>query len=85
MSGPRLRAEIVFGPDHRITGIRHIWAFDEIYTAMAVQGLDTDRATAPTRRRSLPLSPRSISESLKEFDYFTFVHVGKDEKPEASS
>ena len=37
-----VRSEIVFGPDHRITGIRHAWTFDEFYTAMAVQGLDTN-------------------------------------------
>ena len=35
--------EILFGPDHRIIGIRHAWTFDEFYTAMAVEGLDANK------------------------------------------
>ena len=38
-----VRSEIVLGPDHRITAIRHAWTFDEFYTAMAIEGLDTDK------------------------------------------
>jgi ABC-type uncharacterized transport system substrate-binding protein len=37
-----VRSEIVFGPDQRITGIRHAWTFDEFYTAMAIE-VDTNR------------------------------------------
>ena len=35
-----VRSEIVLGPNHQITGIRHHWTFDEFYTAMAVEALD---------------------------------------------
>src|SRR5678816_3919749 len=38
-----VRSEIVLGPNHQITGIRHSWTFDEFYTAMAVEGLDTNK------------------------------------------
>ena len=37
-----VRSEVVLGPNHQITGIRHHWTFDEFYTAMAVQGLDAN-------------------------------------------
>ena len=37
-----VRSEILLDPNHQITGIRHAWTFDEFYSAMAVQGLDTN-------------------------------------------
>ena len=74
-----VRAEIVFGPDHRVTGIRHIWAFDEFYTAMAIEGLDTDKDGAYSKEELAPLAKVNV-ESLKEFDYFTFVHVEGEDK-----
>ena len=74
-----VRAEIVFGPDHRVTGIRHIWAFDEFYTAMAIEGLDTDKDGVYSKEELAPLAKVNV-ESLKEFDYFTFVHVEGEDK-----
>jgi ABC-type uncharacterized transport system substrate-binding protein len=75
-----VRSEIVFGPDHRITGIRHAWTFDEFYTAMAVQGLDTDGDGVYSKEELEPLAKVNV-DSLKEFDHFTFVRLGKNEKP----
>jgi ABC-type uncharacterized transport system substrate-binding protein len=75
-----VRSEIVFGSDHKITGIRHAWTFDEFYTAMAVQGLDTNGDGVYSRDELQPLAQVNV-ESLKEFDYFTFVRLGKSDKP----
>jgi ABC-type uncharacterized transport system substrate-binding protein len=75
-----VRSEIVFGPDHLITGIRHHWTFDEFYTAMAVQGLDTDGDGAYSKEELQSLAQVNV-ESLKEFDYFTFPHLSDDDKP----
>lgn len=75
-----VRSEIVFGPDHRVTAIRHSWAFDEFYTAMAVEGLDTNKDGTYSKEELAPLAKVNV-ESLKEFDYFTFVHLeGEDDK-----
>jgi ABC-type uncharacterized transport system substrate-binding protein len=74
-----VRSEIVFGPDHRITGIRHAWTFDEFYTAMAVQGLDTNGDGVLSKEELKPLAEVNIT-SLHEFDYFTFVHFDKSDK-----
>ncbi len=75
-----VRSEIVFGPDHRITGIRHHWTFDEFYTAMAVQGLDANGDGVYSKEELQPLAQVNV-ESLKDFDYFTFVHFNDDDKP----
>ena len=75
-----VRSEIVFGPDHRITGIRHAWTFDEFYTAMAVEGLDADKDGVYSKEELAPLAKVNV-ESLDEFGYFTFVRVGTDDKP----
>ena len=52
------KAEIVFAPDRKVTGVRHPWTFDEAYTAYVTQGLDKNgdgklspgRAPGPRRR-----------------------------------
>ena len=75
-----VRSEIVFGPDHRITGIRHHWTFDEFYTAMAVQGLDANGDGVYSKEELQPLAQVNV-ELLKDFDYFTFVHFSDDDKP----
>ena len=75
-----VRSEIVLGPDHKITGIRHAWTFDEFYTAMAVEGLDANKDGVYSKEELAPLAKVNV-ESLKEFDYFTYVHLqGEDDK-----
>lgn len=75
-----VRSEVVFGPDNKITGIRHAWTFDEFYTAMAVQGLDSDGDGTYSKEELQPLAQVNV-ESLKEFEYFTFIRFGDDGKP----
>ena len=74
-----VRSEIVFGPDQKMTGVRHAWTFDEFYTAMAVQGLDADGDGVYSKEELEPLAKVNV-ESLEEFDYFTFVRAAGDEK-----
>ena len=70
-----VRSEIFSDANHQITGIRHAWTFDEFYSAMAVQGLDTNGDGVFSAEELKPLAEVNI-KSLKDFDYFTFVHVG---------
>jgi ABC-type uncharacterized transport system substrate-binding protein len=69
------RAEIVFGDAGKITGIRHIWQFDEAFSAFAVQGLDTDNDGKLTDAELAPLAKVNV-ESLQEYDFFTVLKVG---------
>jgi ABC-type uncharacterized transport system substrate-binding protein len=75
-----VRSEILFGPNHQITGIRHAWTFDEFYTAMAIEGLDANKDGIYSKEELQPLAKVNV-ESLKDFDYFTYVHFeGEDDK-----
>jgi len=70
-----VRSEIILDDQGRLTGVRHAWTFDEFYSAMAVQGLDADGDGVFSAPELKPLAEVNIT-SLKDFDYFTFVHVG---------
>jgi ABC-type uncharacterized transport system substrate-binding protein len=70
-----VRSEIILNADHQITAVRHAWTFDEFYSAMAVQGLDTNGDGVFSVEELKPLAEVNI-KSLKDFDYFTFVHIG---------
>jgi ABC-type uncharacterized transport system substrate-binding protein len=65
-----VRSEVVFAPDGKVSGVRHSWEFDEMYSAFAVQGLGKN-GKPPTREELAPLAKTNV-ESLAEFDYFTF-------------
>ena len=54
-----------------ITGIDQVWYFDEFYTAMAVEGLDTNKDGIFSRDELHELAKTNM-EGLKEFGYFTF-------------
>lgn len=73
------RSDILFDDTGLITGIRHSWTFDEMFSAFATQGLDEDNDGKLTRDELQPLAQVNV-ESLYEFDYFTNLGViGVDE------
>lgn len=65
-----VRSEVVFR-DGKILGVRHAWEFDEMYSAYATQGLGKD-GKPPTPAELEPFAKTS-TETLSEFDYFTFA------------
>lgn len=69
------RAEILFGPDGKVTAIRHSWTFDEAYTAYVTQGLDKNNDGKLSSDELQGLADENTG-SLSEFDYFTFVKAG---------
>lgn len=66
-----VRSEVVFAPDGKVTGVRHAWEFDEMYSAFAVQGLGKGDKP-PTREELAPLAKTNV-ESLAEFEFFTYA------------
>ncbi len=73
-------SELLYAPDGSITGVRHAWTFDDMFSAYAVQGLEAKTKGAFTREELGPLAQTNV-ESLKEYAYFTFAKAdGKKER-----
>lgn len=58
-----------------MTGLQQSWTFDEAYTAMAIEGLDTNGDGNYDRKELEELAKVNV-DGLKEFDYFTFAKLG---------
>ena len=67
-------AEVEYDGQGQMTGIRHRWSFDEMYSASAVLGLDKNGDGKYDRTELDELAKINV-ESLKEFDYFTFMTI----------
>ncbi|HYC16128.1 MAG TPA: DUF1007 family protein [Pseudolabrys sp.] len=67
-----MHTELVYAPDGKITGIRHAWSFDDMFSTFATQGLESKEKGKFTRAELAPLAKVNV-ESLKEFDYFTYA------------
>lgn len=67
-----MKSAVVYGPDGAITGVRHAWTFDDMYSAFAVQGLESKKKGEFTTEELKPLAQVNV-ESLKEYDFFTFA------------
>ena len=63
------RTAVVFDAAGKIAGLRQSWAFDDMYSAFATQGIGESGKT-PTREELAPLAKTNI-DSLAEFGYFT--------------
>lgn len=73
-------SELLYAADGTITGVRHAWTFDDMFSAYAVQGLESKTKGAFTREELGPLAQTNV-ESLKEYAYFTFARAdGKKER-----
>jgi ABC-type uncharacterized transport system substrate-binding protein len=72
--------ELLYAPDGSVTGVRHAWTFDDMFSAFATQGLEQKTKGTFTREELAPLAKVNV-ESLKEYAYFTYAKVnGKREK-----
>jgi ABC-type uncharacterized transport system substrate-binding protein len=74
------RSEVLYGPDGSMTGVRHAWTFDDMFSTYALQGIETKTKGVYSREQLAPLAQVNV-ESLKEFAFFTFAKAdGKKEK-----
>src|SRR4029078_4565932 len=67
-----MRSTVVYGPGGGAIGVRHSWAFDDMYSAFATQGLEQKTKGAFTSEELQPLAKVNV-ESLKEYDFFTYA------------
>jgi ABC-type uncharacterized transport system substrate-binding protein len=74
------RSEVIYTPDGSISGVRHAWTFDDMFSTYALQGIEAKSKGAFSREELAPLAQTNV-ESLKEFGYFTFARAdGKKER-----
>jgi ABC-type uncharacterized transport system substrate-binding protein len=73
-------SELLYAPDGSITGVRHAWTFDDMFSTYALQGIETKQKGVYSREELGPLAQTNV-ESLHEFAFFTFAKAdGKKEK-----
>jgi ABC-type uncharacterized transport system substrate-binding protein len=73
-------SELIYAADGSITGVRHAWTFDDMFTTYALQGIETKTKGVYSREELAPLAKDNV-ENLKEFGFFTFAKAdGKKQK-----
>jgi ABC-type uncharacterized transport system substrate-binding protein len=73
-------SELVYAPDGSLTGVRHAWTFDDMFSTYALQGVETKAKGVYTREELQPLAQTNV-EALKEFDYFSLAKAdGKKQR-----
>ena len=71
---------MIYAPDGSVTGVRHAWTFDDMFSTYALQGIEAKTKGAYSREELAPLAQTNV-ESLKEFGFFTFAKAdGKKQK-----
>jgi ABC-type uncharacterized transport system substrate-binding protein len=74
------RSELIYAPDGSISGVRHAWTFDDMYSTYVLQGIETKTRGVYSREELQPLAQTNV-ESLNEFGFFTFAKAdGKKQK-----
>ena len=52
--------ELLYAPDGSITGIRHRWTFDDMFSAFATQGIEQKTKGTFTRQELAPLAKVNV-------------------------
>jgi ABC-type uncharacterized transport system substrate-binding protein len=74
--------ELLYAPDGSVTGVRHAWTFDDMFSAFATQGIEQKTKGTFSREELAPLAKVNV-DSLKEYAYFTYAKVNGKRDPDA--
>jgi ABC-type uncharacterized transport system substrate-binding protein len=69
-----MRSDVVFNDKAEVTGIAVEWTFDDGYTQMALDGLDTNGDGVYSQTELEPLTQENL-KSLKDYNYFIVPRV----------
>ena len=67
-------SELLYAADGSMTGIRHAWTFDDMFSAYALQGMPHAKKGQYTREELASLAQTNV-DSLKEYGYFPFARA----------
>jgi ABC-type uncharacterized transport system substrate-binding protein len=68
----KVTSQLIYAPDGSVTGLRHSWTFDDMYSAFATEGLAQETKGVFTRKELAELAEVNIG-SIKESDFFTYA------------
>jgi ABC-type uncharacterized transport system substrate-binding protein len=74
-----MRSDVVFNGDGLIRGINLEWSFDDGYTQMALDGLDTNGDGVYSQDELALLTKENIA-SLKDYEFFTVLRVAGEKQ-----
>ena len=75
-----MQSEVIYAPDGSVTGIRHAWSFDDMFSTYALQGIEHKKNGVYSRGELAPLAETNVT-SLKEYSYFNYARIdGKKRK-----
>jgi ABC-type uncharacterized transport system substrate-binding protein len=72
-----IKGDVVFSADGKVTALRYVWTFDDMYSAFATQGLDKNSDGKLSREELTELAEVNVT-SLEEFNYFSVAKNGPD-------
>ncbi|MCA6112912.1 DUF1007 family protein [Bradyrhizobium cenepequi] len=67
-------SEVLYAADGTMTGVRHTWTFDDMFSAYALQGISHAQKGHYTREELASLAQTNV-DSLKEYAYFTYART----------
>jgi ABC-type uncharacterized transport system substrate-binding protein len=74
-----MRSDVVFNEQGLIQGLNVIWTFDDNYTQMALDGLDTNGDGVYSQSEIEPLTKENIN-SLKDYGFFTVMRFNGEKQ-----
>lgn len=69
-----IHSDILYAQDGAMIGIRHVWTFDDMYSAFELQGIPHAEKGRYTRQELASLAHLNVT-SMKDYDFFTFVRA----------
>jgi len=69
-----IKTDLLYAADGSVTGIRHAWTLDDMFSAFATMGIKAKTKGQFTREELQPLAKVNVDQ-LKGFAYFTFVTI----------
>lgn len=74
-----MRSDVVFNDDGLITAVNVEWSFDDNYTQMALEGLDSNGDGVYSQDELDPLTKENMA-SLKDYEYFTVMRLNGEKQ-----
>jgi ABC-type uncharacterized transport system substrate-binding protein len=75
-----MTSTVIYAADGTVTGVRHAWTFDDMFSTFALQGLESKQKGVFTREELQPLAEVNVT-SLKEYDYFSYAKANGTKTP----